>query len=161
MIRSTLFIALLWSLLLSPAAHSQMPGCPEIDRTTMAHALNAPDLASVLSVETAKCDGLWLDSGRVGFRLTDKTLPVYGGIRTEVAVDFPYSEGESVRYSWEMMFPEEFAGDSPLNRWWLLAQWHDQPDRRIGEKWKDSRRARRLWRSISRNAMATRVSASS
>jgi len=31
------------------------------------------------------------------------------------------------------MLPAEFATDAPRNRWWLIAQWHDQPDRDRGE----------------------------
>ena len=135
MARLSLLVALLCCLWAPASSYSQAPGCPEIDRLTMARALGIPDLAGFVSVETARCSGLQMEAGRIGFRLSDTTLPVHGGIRSEVAVDYPYREGETVRYAWEMLFPGPFAGDAPLKRWWLVAQWHDQPDRRIGEKW--------------------------
>ena len=116
-------------------AYGQSPGCLEQDRGDIAKALGAPHLADILSLETADCDGLSLAEGGVGFRLGDRSAPVYGGIRSEVALDYPFVEGDVVKYAWEMKFPTGFAGDGPLNRWWLVAQWHDQPDRRKGEKW--------------------------
>lgn len=137
MIRPLHFTALLCWLMLAIPTHAQEPGCPSADRTTAALILGVPELAGILSVETAMCSGLQLDADRIGFRLNNTTLPVHGGIRSEIAVDYPFQEGESVRYSWEMMLSGPFPGDTPLNRWWSLAQWHDQPDRRIGEKWKD------------------------
>lgn len=51
------------------------------------------------------------------------------GNRAEVSVDFPFTQGETVRYEWQFMLPNEFPSDAPRNRWWLIAQWHDQPDR--------------------------------
>ncbi|MCR4322641.1 MAG: polysaccharide lyase [Candidatus Azambacteria bacterium] len=58
-----------------------------------------------------------------------------GGVRAEVSVDYPYKEGEAVRYSWQVRIPENFQSDAPKNRWWLMGQWHDQPDPRKGETW--------------------------
>ena len=59
------------------------------------------------------------------------------GNRAEVSVDFPFTQGETVRYEWQFMLPNEFPSDAPRNRWWLIAQWHDQPDRVHGETWDD------------------------
>ncbi|NOR61042.1 MAG: hypothetical protein GQ535_00935 [Rhodobacteraceae bacterium] len=56
------------------------------------------------------------------------------GYRAEVSVDFPYAEGDTVVYAWRLRIPAD-SGADPENRWWLLGQWHDQPDRRIGESW--------------------------
>jgi hypothetical protein len=58
-----------------------------------------------------------------------------GGVRAEVSVDYPYREGDTVRYNWRLMLPTDFPSDAPTNRWWLMAQWHDQPDRTRGETW--------------------------
>ena len=58
-----------------------------------------------------------------------------GGVRAEISVDFPFQEGDTVRYAWRMKLPADFRGDAPANRWWLIAQWHDQPNRDRGETW--------------------------
>ncbi len=57
------------------------------------------------------------------------------GVRSEISIDYPYQEGETVRYSWQFRIPEDFQSDTPANRWWVLADWHDQPDRTKGETW--------------------------
>ena len=88
MIRPIRFTALLCWLMLAIPAHAQEPGCPSADRTTVALILGVPELAGILSVETAMCSGLQLDADRIGFRLNNTTLPVHGGIRSEIAVDF-------------------------------------------------------------------------
>ncbi|CAN5301965.1 polysaccharide lyase [soil metagenome] len=58
-----------------------------------------------------------------------------GGVRAEISIDYPFREGETLRYSWRMMLPRDFASDAPANRWWIVAQWHDQPDRSKGQTW--------------------------
>lgn len=58
-----------------------------------------------------------------------------GGIRAEVSVDFPHRAGDAVRYAWRFKVPEDFKSDAPENRWWLIGQWHDQPDTSKGESW--------------------------
>ncbi len=58
-----------------------------------------------------------------------------GGIRAEVSVDFPHHEGDTVRYEWRFMVPTNFVSDAPKNRWWVIGQWHDQPDRSKNESW--------------------------
>ena len=57
------------------------------------------------------------------------------GIRAEVSIDFPYKEGDTVEYSWQLRIPENFPDDGPQNRWWVFAQCHDQPNRDKGETW--------------------------
>ena len=58
-----------------------------------------------------------------------------GGIRAEVSVDYPCKQGGTVRYAWRFMVPKGFVSDAPKNRWWIIGQWHDQPDRARGESW--------------------------
>jgi hypothetical protein len=58
-----------------------------------------------------------------------------GGIRAEVSVDYPHKQGDTVRYAWRFMVPKGFVSDAPKNRWWIIGQWHDQPDRARGESW--------------------------
>lgn len=128
------FAAGLSFLMLSTSVYSQEVGCSSLSKPQLARALGAPALAQWLTWEVASCEDLVIYGDSVAFKLRPATEPVHGGIRSEVAVNFPYQEGDTVRYSWEMKFPADFTGDS-LNRWWALAQWHDQPDRRIGETW--------------------------
>ncbi len=59
---------------------------------------------------------------------------VNGGIRAEISVDFPHPADASVTYFWRFRIPENSQAD-PKNRWWIVAQWHDQPDLDIGETW--------------------------
>jgi len=58
-----------------------------------------------------------------------------GGIRAEVSVDYPHKQGETVRYAWKFLVPKGFVSDAPKNRWWIIGQWHDQPDTNRGESW--------------------------
>ncbi len=60
---------------------------------------------------------------------------LHGGIPAEVSVDYPHHQGDTVRYAWRFMVPKGFQSDAPKNRWWLIGQWHDQPDKNRGEKW--------------------------
>lgn len=58
-----------------------------------------------------------------------------GGVRAELSIDYPYKEGETITYSWRFLIPQDFVSDTPQNRWWLFADWHDQPDVTKGETW--------------------------
>lgn len=69
------------------------------------------------------------------FRLVPGQAKKNNGIRAEISVDYPYAVGEIVRYKWEMRLPRDFAADEPRNRWWVMGQWHDQPDKTKGETW--------------------------
>ncbi len=62
---------------------------------------------------------------------------LHNGIRSEVTVDYPFSEHDTVIYEWEVMIPLGFLHDAPDNRWWDMGQWHDQPDLTLGETWAD------------------------
>lgn len=58
-----------------------------------------------------------------------------GGIRAEVSVDYPHRQGDTVRYAWRFMVPKGFVSDAPKNRWWIIGQWHDQPDKNRNESY--------------------------
>lgn len=75
-------------------------------------------------------DGRYLE-----FRLIPGQALKNNGIRAEVSVNYPYQTGDIVRYRWKMRLPEDFKPDEPQNRWWVMGQWHDQPDRTKGETW--------------------------
>ncbi len=82
----------------------------------------------------------------LGLRVYDSQPRKNKGIRAELSVDYPYKAGDTVEYSWRFMLPEDFPADAacphfwekdcaPQNRWWVMGQWHDQPDRTQGETW--------------------------
>lgn len=71
----------------------------------------------------------------LGLHLFNGQAKLNGGIRAEISVDYPFNEDDTVRYAWRLMVPEGFQSDAPKNRWWLIAQWHDQPNRNSGETW--------------------------
>ncbi|QDT07634.1 hypothetical protein K227x_60620 [Rubripirellula lacrimiformis] len=73
----------------------------------------------------------------LGFRLLPGQPKLHGGVRAEVSVDFPHCEGDVVRYEWRFKLAEDFVSDSPDNRWWVIAQWHDQPDPLKNETWQN------------------------
>lgn len=57
------------------------------------------------------------------------------GTRAEISIDYPYKEGDVISYSWQVRLPENFQSDAPQNRWWIMGQWHNQPDITKGETW--------------------------
>jgi len=77
------------------------------------------------------------ESQYLGLRLLPGQPKLHGGIRAEVSVDFPFSEGDRVNYRWRFMIPDDFVSDAPENRWWVIGQWHDQPNLTIGESWEN------------------------
>lgn len=66
--------------------------------------------------------------------LTDQVLK-NNGERSEISIDFPYVENDTIEYTWSFMIPTDFISDAPANRWWLIADWHDQPNPALGETW--------------------------
>lgn len=94
----------------------------------------APELLQYAKVEVASRQSI----ARVEDGLELKVLPgqpkLNGGIRAELSVDYPFVDGDTVRYEWSFWIPEDFTPD-PLNRWWVFANFHDQPDRTKGETW--------------------------
>lgn len=69
------------------------------------------------------------------FRLFPGQRKLHGGIRAEASIDFPFQEGDTIRYAWEFRVAPDFQPD-PDNRWWIMGQWHDQPNVTTGETWK-------------------------
>lgn len=134
--RTAAVIGIVGLLLPLTSSFAQSPAC-RIDKETVAAALGVKPLAGYLSLEAATCDAITLGDDSIGFRLDKNSKKAYNGMRSEVAINFPFRQGDTVRYSWEMKFPAEFESDTPLNRWWLVAQWHDQPDKRLNQSWAD------------------------
>ena len=75
------------------------------------------------------------ESKHLGLHVFPGQSKVHGGIRAEISVGYPFQGGETVRYSWRFMLPKDFIADAPKNRWWVIGQWHDQPNKKLGETW--------------------------
>jgi len=90
----------------------------------------------VPAVENISIEGEGGDS-HLALRVFPGQKKLNRGIRAEVSVDYPHQAGETVRYAWKLMLPPGFKSDSPQNRWWIIGQWHDQPDTTRGESWED------------------------
>ena len=134
-----LWIALMEALALAllPAATTAQDLRPL--ELTYLRAAVATELFPFAGIEIPAIENIRQGADALGSRLELRTYfgqPLKnGGVRAEVSVDYPYKEGDTVRYSWRMLLPNDFPSDSPQNRWWLMAQWHDQPNRTRGETW--------------------------
>jgi len=71
----------------------------------------------------------------LGLHLFAGQKKLNGGIRAEISIDYPHQPGDTVHYAWRFMVPKGFQSDAPQNRWWIIGQWHDQPNRDRGENW--------------------------
>jgi hypothetical protein len=102
-------------------------------------AVLPPELIRYAGIEVPSQENICIlsdDSGRfLEFRLVPGQAKKNNGIRAEISVDYPFKVGEVVRYRWKTRLPQDFQGDDPQNRWWVMGQWHDQPDRTKGETW--------------------------
>ncbi len=102
-------------------------------------AVLPPDLIRYAGIEVPSRENIRIVSDNAGryleFRLVPGQAKKNNGIRAEISVDYPYKVGDVVRYKWKMLLPEDFKADEPENRWWVMGQWHDQPDRTKGETW--------------------------
>jgi len=102
--------------------------------------LMAEDLLSHAHVEVPSLENIAIlgDGAEpyLGLRLFPGQKKCNGGIRAEVSVDVPHREGDTLRYEWRFRVPADFHSDAPKNRWWVIGQWHDQPDTSRGETWK-------------------------
>lgn len=122
-------------ILLLFISKASLANCTAFTSQQLANSLNAAPLAQWMTIEVANCHDVFMQEQALGFRLHAETQKVHQGIRAEVAIDYPYKVGDKVIYAFEMMLPQDFKADKSKNRWWLLAQWHDQPDPRWQESW--------------------------
>ncbi|WP_417730178.1 polysaccharide lyase [Rosistilla oblonga] len=97
------------------------------------------DLVAIANVDVATAESIAIvddPRGRcLGLRIAPDQPKLHGGVRAEVSVDFPFTENDRVRYAWRFKFADDFISDDPQNRWWVIGQWHDQPDARQNETW--------------------------
>jgi len=113
--------------------------CEFVDKQNLAEAMNIQhDLRSMVSIEIASCSNVSLENGYVGFILNEKNEVIHSGIRSEVSIDYPFIEGDTVEYQWSIMIPKEYSpgNEAVRGEWWIIGQWHDQPDPNLGETWR-------------------------
>lgn len=120
----------------------QIPHTPEeqrqLEETYLLQAVD-PDLLPFAHIEIPSLDNIATGSTIEGTHLDLMLFPDQekknSGIRSEISIDYPYHEGDTIEYSWQFKIPADFENDYPSNRWWILADWHDQPDPTLGETW--------------------------
>ena len=128
----------LWMVVAATAAHAQTNDLRQLELKYLRSAV-APNLLEYATIEVPSLDNIRQDSDELGPFLALRTYyrqPLKnGGVRAEIAIDYPYRDGDRVRYSWRMKLPTNFTADAGGNRWWLVGDWHDQPNRNRGETW--------------------------
>lgn len=114
--------------------HSE--GCRFVNKEILAITMGIDKgLLPFLSLEIPACANILLGENHAGFVLNDFNIQIHNGIRSEIAIDYPFVEGDVIEYRWSVMLPSNGAPGAESYRWWLIAQWHDQPDPRLGETW--------------------------
>jgi Polysaccharide lyase len=126
-------LALLNTFFLSTANGQE---CKVPSKQALATAMSIDqELVKHLYLEIPTCEHIKLGRGYASFILKSQNPELNNGIRSEIAIDFPFVEGDTIEYRWSIKLPEENTPGGLSNEWWLVTQWHDQPDRRIGETW--------------------------
>lgn len=119
-------------------AHAQPPDLRQLELSYLRSAV-AANLLDYATIEIPAIENIRQDRDEAGPFLALRTYyrqPLKnGGVRAEISIDYPYRDGDRVRYAWRMKLPVDFTADGGGNRWWLMAQWHDQPNRNRGETW--------------------------
>ena len=112
-----------------------------LDQKEYLSAVLPPDLMRYAGIEVPARENIHILSDTTGRYLELRLVPGQAkknnGIRAEISVDYPYNVGDVMRYKWKMRLPDDFKADDPQNRWWVMGQWHDQPDSSKGETWQD------------------------
>ena len=81
-------------------------------------------------------DNITLENSSVGLHLKKWQTSIKNGIRSEISIDYPYNQWDIISYEWSIFIPKDFISDAPKNRFWIMWQWHDQPNKNKWEKWK-------------------------
>lgn len=115
-------------------AHAQ--GCQYVDKVKLGNAMGIDnELIPFLNLEIPSCENIYLEKDFARFILNEQNVMLNNGIRSEVAINYPFVEGDTVEYRWSIKLPAKNAPGGSAKEWWLIAQWHDQPDPRRGETW--------------------------
>lgn len=111
-------------------------GCNFIDKNKLAETMAIDkSLIPFLSLEIPSCANINLAEGYAGFVLNEQNEKVNNGVRSEIAINYPFVEGETVEYRWSILVPKDSALGGDDRQWWLIAQWHDQPNYSAGQTW--------------------------
>jgi hypothetical protein len=130
-------------LLLSILASCSRPADPQAREKELAYlrVLIPEELLAHANLEVPAIENIAIlgdaEDKHLGLHILPGQKKLGGGVRAEVSVDVPHEEGATLRYEWQFRVPENFKSDAPRNRWCIIGQWHDQPDTRRGETWKD------------------------
>jgi hypothetical protein len=126
----------------SGSARAMSTASPSGSRALEVSYLNSvvpPDLTAYAHLEVGAVSDLTSMSDGAGPFLGLRSYYgqplVNSGVRAEVSVDYPFTEGQTIRYSWRFGITSNFTSDAPTNRWWLFGDWHDQPNPNLGETW--------------------------
>lgn len=76
-------------------------------------------------------------SGRYAARFTVRPGErVSNGNRAEIFTDPGHQAGSEVWYAWSFLIPDDFVDTEWRPKLWqCIGQWHDQPDKSLGETW--------------------------
>ena len=117
---------------------AQAPDLRQLELSYLRSAV-AANLLDYAGIEVPAIENIRQDRDETGPFLALRTYyrqPLKnGGVRAEISVDYPFRDGDRVRYAWRMKLPADFTADTGGNRWWIVGQWHDQPNRNRGETW--------------------------
>lgn len=132
-------LALTIAVIFLPVRHRHEPGIRDEELAFLTVVMPGP-LLSVSHLEVADRSAVQVgqaeDQRWLALGVRPGQAKVNRGIRAELSVDAPFIPGEILTYAWRFRLAAPFPADS-ANRWWLIAQWHDQPDPRLGETWAD------------------------
>ncbi len=108
---------------------------PQTAQTVLANAVTADTLRYARFDATTNNISIGADAygKHLGLTASDGQKIKNSGVNSEIVIDYPYVEGDTVKYSWRMMIPAFLPAD-PENRWWLIARWTPQANFKIGEK---------------------------
>ncbi|PCJ55057.1 MAG: hypothetical protein COA79_21205 [Planctomycetota bacterium] len=115
-------------MIISPPKHSLRTKILKVlmkDKNTRQHT----------SLEILSSKNITIYKDHIALHLFGDQQLLNNGIRSEISIDVSFVENDIIVYEWAMMLPHGFIHDAPKNRWWSVAQWHDQPDTSKGESW--------------------------
>jgi hypothetical protein len=114
----------------------QAQGCKDIDKYKLAKVMGIDkELIPFVTLEFPNCSNILLADGYASFVLNEQNEKINNGTRSEISIDYPFVEGDTVEYRWSIMIPAKEAPGDNVHQWWSIAQWHDQPNRKLGETW--------------------------
>lgn len=102
----------------------------------VAKSLGAEQLREYMFLEAIPEETIFAEDSSIQFSIKSKQKKMFSGVRSELSVNYPFETKQRVSYRFDILVPNNFISDDD-NRWYILAQWHDQPNPKLGETWKD------------------------